>query len=340
MGLPEWATSWLRSYLTARWAFVKIDGIKSSRFRIPSGVPQGSHLGPLLFILFTADLCGLIQSEKLFFADDLKIFRAILSRIDCCIIQRDLDTIVKWCHANGMEVNADKCKCISFSRSRSPMQQNYEMASQTLERVSSIKDLGVIVDSRMNFNEHIATTTAKAFSLLGFVRRITKSFRDVYAMKSIYCAVVRSVLEYAVQVWAPYHQVQADRIERVQRSFVRYVLRQLPWNDPIRLPPYDHRCRLIGLDTLASRRVMAQRIFCFDLLTGIIDCANLLRQMNFHAPVRHLRQNTLFHLPTHRTLYDHNNPLHSCCRYFNEVHDMFDFNRTKTIFKSYSLCNH
>lgn len=334
MGLPEWIIAWLESYLTERFAFVKVHGYESARFTIPSGVPQGSHLGPLLFVLFIADLCDLIQSEKLFYADDLKIFKTILSQMDCCVIQRDLDTIRNWCSANGMDTNAEKCKVISFTRSRAPIQQSYSIGVHELDRVTSVKDLGVVVDNKVTFNEHIATTTAKAFSLLGFLRRITKSFQDVYALKSIYCTVVRSVLEYAVQVWSPYHQVQSNRVERVQKSFLRYALRRLPWNDSIRLPPYEHRCMLIGLDTLASRRILLQRVFCFDLLTGNIDCGDLLQQLNIHVPNRRLRHPTFLYIPTHRTLYGHHNPLHSCCRYFNDVYDKFDFNITKMTFKN------
>lgn len=334
MGLPEWITIWLHSYLTDRLAFVKVHGCESDRFDIPSGVPQGSHLGPLLFVLFIADLSPLIQSQKLFYADDLKIYRAILTRMDCCILQRDLDNITKWCRANGMEVNAGKCKSMSFTRSRTLMHQCYLIDSHELDCVTTMKDLGIIVDSKLKFNEHISTTTAKAFSLLGFLRRITKSFHDVYAMKAVYCAVVRSVLEYAVQVWAPYSQVQCSRVERVQRSFVRYALRRLPWNDAVRLPPYENRCMLMQLETLASRRIMLQRLFCFDLLAGNIDCGELLFQLNIHAPTRRLRNHALFYLPTHRTLYGHFNPLHFCCRLFNEVSDNFDFNITKTTFKN------
>lgn len=334
MGLPEWVTTWIHSYLTTRLAFVKVHGYSSKRFGIPSGVPQGSHLGPLLFILFINDLAALISSEKLLYADDLKIFRNILSHLDCCALQRDLDTLLRWCQINRMDVNVTKCNVIAFTRSRTPILSDYSIGLHKLSSVNTIKDLGVVMDSKANFNEHIAITTSKAFSLLGFLRRVTKSFYDVYALKTLYCAIVRSVLEYAVQVWAPYHQVQVHRIERVQRSFVRYALRRLPWNDPIRLPSYESRCMLIGLSTLSSRRTLLQRMFCFDLITNRIDCEDLLRQINFHAPRRRLRTQVLFYIAPHRTLYGRHNPLDNCCRLFNEAAEHFDFNISKTTYKN------
>jgi len=116
-----------------------------------------------------------------------------------------------------MEININKCKTISFCRIRSPIYFDYKINGADLERVNSIKDLGVTVNSKMTFNEHIAATSAKAFAMLGFMRRNTKDFKDVYALKTLYCSLVRSVLEYAVVVWAPYQVGQAARMESVQR---------------------------------------------------------------------------------------------------------------------------
>lgn len=191
-----------------------------------------------------------------------------------------------------------------------------------------------MVDNKLKFSEHIATTTAKAFAMLGFLRRNTKYFDDHYALKTLYCSLVRSVLEYAVVVWAPYQTTQSARIESVQRRFLKYALRILPWRDPMNLPRYSHRCLLIRLPTLADRRTLLQRLFIFDVITGNIDCSSILENVWFHAPLRRLRGNDLLRIPGHHTLYGYNNPLDVCCRKFNEVCDRFDFNISKDSFKN------
>jgi len=333
LGLPDWITHWLHSYLVSRKAYVKVRSARSPSFDTPSGVPQESHLGPLIFILFINDLCYCLKSSKLLYADDLKLYRTIITLVDCCALQADVDILYRWCETNGMEININKCKTISFCRIRSPICFDYKINGADLERVNSIKDLGVTVNSKMTFNEHIAATSAKAFAMLGFMRRNTKDFKDVYALKTLYCSLVRSVLEYAVVVWAPYQVGQAARMESVQRRFLRYALRTLPWRDPVDLPRYDERRLLIRLPTLAERRILLQRLFIYDVITGNIECASILEHVWFHAPPRRLRSGNLLWIPGHRTVYGYNNPLDVCCRIFNEVRDKFDFNISKNTFK-------
>ncbi|KXJ69408.1 hypothetical protein RP20_CCG027228 [Aedes albopictus] len=334
MGLPSWLTRWILSYLTERNAHVRIGDTRSAAFEITSGVPQGSHLGPLLFVLFVNDLCEIIESPKLMFADDLKFFRVIASLVECCAIQADIDVLSNWCKLNGMEVNVRKSNVITFSRKTSTVLFDYKMSSTSITRVSTIKDLGVLLDSKLNFAQHIAATTAKAYATLGFVKRNTQQFEDVYCLKTLYCALVRSVLEYCVLVWAPYHATQINRIERIQRNFIRYALRRLPWNDAIRLPPYEQRCGLIHLPTLASRRILLQRLFVYDVLCNNVASSTLLSAVNFNVPARATRQTSFIRLPVHRTEYGRNNPFEVCCRRFNEVYVSFDFNVSKLVFKN------
>lgn len=196
---------------------------------------------------------------------------------------------------------------ITFTRRQSIISFDYSLDNTSLEKVRTIKDLGVTLDSKLRFNEHISVTTAKANAMLGFLRRNTSQFDNVYALKSLYCALVRSILEYGVQIWAPYHAVHIERIERVQKRFLRFALRGLPWNDPVNLPPYENRCALIGLQSLASRRVMLQRLFTFDVIRNNIDCSSLLENVRLHVPIRQLRNRQLLWIPGHSTLYGLNN---------------------------------
>ncbi|XP_062699172.1 uncharacterized protein LOC134284397, partial [Aedes albopictus] len=118
---------------------------------------------------------------------------------------------------NGMQANPSKCKVITYTRKHEPIRFEYSMDSAMLQRVNSIKDLGITLDSKLKFNEHISKTIAKANSMLGFLRRNTADFDDIYALKALYCSLVRSGLEYGVQIWAPYRGVHELRIENVQK---------------------------------------------------------------------------------------------------------------------------
>lgn len=247
---------------------MKVKSTRSRTFNIPSGVPQGSVLGPLIFIIYVNDLYELLSSFNLSYADDLKIFRVIASSADCVELQEDINRLLIWCDDNGMRVNSKKCKVISFSRSNSISLHQYNMGLDFLERVDSICDLGVTIDSKLRFNEHISIITAKAFTVLGFIRRHASGFTDIYCLKTLFCSLVRSILEYASPVWSPFYVKHNLAIERIQKSFLRFALRHLPWNDPINLPSYPERLKLINLESLSARRIRSQRLFVFDLITN------------------------------------------------------------------------
>lgn len=332
LGFPLWLCTWLRSYLVDRKAFVKCGTVSSDTFAIKSGVPQGSHLGPLLFTLSINDICVIIRSEKILFADDLKIYRKIKDSVDCVALQNDLQSLNEWCKVNRMQVNVKKTKVISFYRSEGTTIHQYTLESTVIDRVTSIRDLGIIVDKSLTFKEHLSVTISKAITTLGFIIRNTKDFDDVYVLKTLYCSLVRSILEYAIQIWAPRQIGELRLLESVQKRFLRYALRSLPWNDPIRLPPYLSRCQLIRLESLGGRSEMLRRLFIFDLLQGNINCSSLLAAVPIHAPTRSLREFEFLRIPNygHRTFF---NPFVECCRLFNDVYYVFDFNVSKTMFK-------
>ena len=333
LGFPRWLTAWIRSYLLSRSGYVRLGGVQSRKFSIPSGVPQGSHLGPLIFILFVNDICDRLQSQKLMYADDLKIFRTITSVIDCVALQQDIEIIREWCCLNGMTVNPSKCKSISFTRSAAPICYGYTFDCHEMHRVCSIRDLGLLIDRKLNFSEHVSATTAKAFAMLGFLRRNTAEFENINALKMLYITMVRSIMEFAVQVWAPHHANQRDRLEKVQRRFTLFALRRLPWRNGVWWSSYSDRCTLLGLQSLEQRRIFLQRMFVFDILSDRIDCPQLRNEINVYRPVRQLRNQPLLRIPFHRTLYGYNRPIDRCCRFFNDVSNEFSPELPRNNFK-------
>jgi hypothetical protein len=134
--------------------------------------------------------------------------------------QSDLNKLSEWCERNSLFFNVDKCKTLTFSRTLYPVEFAYMLAGTVLDRVSSINDLGVIMNEKMNFSEHVNVMVGKAFAMLGFIRRPSFEFRDPYTLKSLYTSLVRPKLEYASCVWNPFYDVHVDKIERVQKWFI------------------------------------------------------------------------------------------------------------------------
>jgi Reverse transcriptase (RNA-dependent DNA polymerase) len=144
--------SWFSSYLSGSTQTVRIGINKSSQIIVKSGVPQGSHLGPLLFLLFINDIIFVLRSMSvLLYADDMKLFMPIIDRNDCDRVQMDLENVCEWCEMNKLYLNISKCKVITFSRARSTEYFDYSLNGLILERVNDIRDLGVV----LSFEKHI-----------------------------------------------------------------------------------------------------------------------------------------------------------------------------------------
>lgn len=187
---------WMESYLTGRWMSVKIRDHVSEQFAITSGVPQGSHLGPFIFLLYLNDVNFAIKCGKLSFADDFKLYFSIRKSTDAVLLQEQLNMFVGWCDTNRMALNASKCSVISFSRKHTPFIYNYSLNGTCFKRDSVVKDLGVMLDSKLTYKDHISYVASKASAQLGFIFRMSKHFKDIHCLKALYCSVVRSILEY------------------------------------------------------------------------------------------------------------------------------------------------
>jgi hypothetical protein len=138
----------------------------------------------------------------LLYADDLKIFFPVASNSDFATdiydfanAQVELDVFSQWCIDSGMQLNLEKCKSMSFTRSRFTRHFQYELSGHRLDSVDSICDLGVVLDSKLNFTSHIDSLVAS--------RVILEEFRDPYTLKTLYNSFVRSHLDYASVVWNP-----------------------------------------------------------------------------------------------------------------------------------------
>ena len=224
IGIQGELLEWLTSYLTDRTQIVRIQSFHSTEIKIPSGVPQGSHLGPLLFNIYINDIEScFVSAFFLLFADDLKFYLKVQDQHDCIRLQADLDRLTQWCDQNGMELNNNKCQLMIFSRGRSPLNHVYHIKGSSLFLAPQIKDLGVMLDSHLSFTPHLDSVVSKSLQMLGFIKRNTKDFLNIPSIKLLYCSLVRPHLEYCSSVWSPSYNVHIQAIDRVQHKFLRYI---------------------------------------------------------------------------------------------------------------------
>lgn len=154
---------WINSYLVGREQYVSANNCESARVKVPSGVPQGSHVGPLFFNFYINDLPKIFKSSSvLLYADDTKIYKQITCVDDAVALQEDLNSFFMWCSHNGLEVNVKKCVSMPYTKKRNKIEYVYSLGGELLEKVVYFKDLGVVFDSKLSFNRHISDMSAAA----------------------------------------------------------------------------------------------------------------------------------------------------------------------------------
>lgn len=334
IGFSPKLLKWMKSYLSDRSQKVLYKNTVSRVIKVSSGVPQGSHLGPLLFNIYINDLPRTAQHCKvLMFADDVKICYSYIAGSEISYLQPDLERFAEWCDNNHLRINVAKCKQMSFSW-RQISRQSYQINGAELDTVTEFRDLGVLVDNKLRYNCHIQEIVNKSKSLLGFMKRWSKEFKDPYITKLLFTTIVRPSLEYASPVWNPHYEVYSDMIESVQKQFLIFALSHFEWNPQEDLPPYESRLKLIRLPTLQSRRTTSNVLFLHKLLTGEIDSPSLLSSVNINVPAnperlqRSQRRYELIYLKTCTTNYADNEPLRHICRDYNNLYEFICFSKT------------
>ena len=247
--------TYIRLFLSDRWQRVKVGESFSKWERVTSGVPQGSVLGPLLFLIYINDMPDILNLCKAkLYADDSKIYRAgprTLPRV--AGIQRDLTTFEIWCSSWQLNVNASKCSVLKIGFQRNDHMPMYQLGENMLDVKSSMKDLGVLVDSHLDFSQHCSAICSRTSRKIGLVYRCFAS-RDLCFMVQMFVTHVRPVLEYNTEVWSPGYVKDIDMVENVQRRYTKRIkglfdlsypdrLIDKMWFAVVRITPYKERSR-------------------------------------------------------------------------------------------------
>ncbi len=308
--------SLITSYLTFRKCCVSHLGAKSRYFTPTSGVPQGSVLGPLLFLIFINDIGScFVNTEFLLYADDLKIYKQINSEVDRTLMQNDLKKLCIWCTENKMQINISKTNIISFSNRRNNKIYDYFLDDIKLLRCESIKDLGVYFTSKFKFNEHVDKMVNNAASALGRLKHLCRDFNKLEVILNLYKALVYSKLEFGSLIWDPWQQILIDKCESINKKFIRFLnfkFRNLNLYDV----SYRERLDFLNLKELQNRRKSKQINFIEKILNKNIDCPQLTKKLHFKTPVYPLRRNEIFHTETMKNNYT--SPINSMMKQYNQ----------------------
>ncbi len=221
-GVRGRTNAWIRDFLTDRKQTVVLNGASSCETKVRSGVPQGSVLGPCLFLFYINDLPEGLRSEVRLFADDTVVYISVSLVQDAETLQRDLAKLEEWEKKWGMQFHPGKCQVIIFTRKRKPIRHTYMLHGQALENVKEAKYLGVTFQEDMKFTTHIDNISASANRSLGFIKRNLR-INSTQLKTTAYKALVCPLLEYAPTVWDPHTQKGIKQVEKVQRRAARYV---------------------------------------------------------------------------------------------------------------------
>jgi len=257
-GFDRRTTRWIRNWLNGCTQRVAVNGSMSTCRPVMSGVPLGSVLGSVLFYIFVGNMDSGTECTLSKFANDTKLCGVVGTLKGRDAIQHDLDRLESWACMNRMKLNKAKCKVLQVGQDNP--KHKYRLGREWLESSSEEKDLGVLVDEKLNMSWQCVLAAQKANHILGCIKRsVVSRWREV--LLPLYSGLVRPHLEYCVQLWNPQHKKDMDVLEQVQRRAAQ-MIRGLEYLS------YEDRLRELGLFSPEKRRLWGDLLAAFQYLKG------------------------------------------------------------------------
>ena len=278
--LNEDVVGWITSFLSDRTQRVVVDGYSSDESPVLSGVPQGSVLGPVLFLLFINDIADDLSSIVRLFADDCIVYRQINCRDDQIALQRDLDKLVEWAQTWGMEFNIKKCNILTITwKTSKKLTYTYKMEGQVVEGVRSTKYLGITLTDKLKWNLHINKISGAANRMLGFMWRNLRNSPKTIKEKA-YTSFVRPKLEYSSSIWDPHVQKDVKQLEMVQHRAARFVT-NCPHQHTDQQPSITAKIKELGWEPLKDRRRKNRLVMLYRVVNNLVEVPT-----SYHPEVR------------------------------------------------------
>ena len=267
---------WIKDFLSHRLQFVSINGESSEKVEVTSGVPQGSVLGPILFVYYINDLPLSVECSIKIFADDTKAYLPINSLSDKYLLQESINKLVDWSEKWQLKFNSEKCKILHIGKNNPKYEYSITEngVAKILNETSSEKDLGVFVDSLLNFEDQVDYVTKKARRLSGLIVRYI-TYKSSSIMIPLFKALIRPVLEYGNTVWCPSKRIQIDQLESIQRHFTKCIIGMGGLQ-------YTERLEALKLFSLEYRRLRGDLIEMFKMTHKIYDPLTLTSLFSFN----------------------------------------------------------
>ena len=295
IGIDGFTLRWIRSFLSQRDQTVVLEGSSSDTKPVTSGVPQGTVLGPLLFLVYINDLPQCVTSSHTrLFADDCLIYKEIRSQADADKLQVDLDALQEWEQQWMMSFHPQKCQLLRITRKKSPVKASYVIHGHTLAEADTAKYLGVSLHKHSSWSPHVNATAKKANGTRAFLQRNLRKAPTAVKMRT-YESLIRPILEYSGVVWDPHTAQDVNKLEMVQRRYARYTSR-----DYGRTSSVTAMLKTLGWEPLAERRAKARITMMYRIVHGLVDI--LASDHIILAPASRRTGNAQFRVPYARTL--------------------------------------
>ncbi|KAK3101483.1 hypothetical protein FSP39_003928 [Pinctada imbricata] len=250
--------NWLEDFLNNRKQRVVLNDTHSDWGDVTSGIPQGSVLGPILFLIYINDLPDVVHNIAKLFADDTKLYSVVNNSNQQFTLQEDINKLTDWSNEWLLKFNIDKCKHLHLGRQTN---YTYTMAGKEITKINNEKDLGIIIDNELKFQTHICTQVKKANQILGLIKR-SFSYLDEEMFLTLYKSLVRPHLEYGSNIWSVIYKKEAISIENVQRRATKLLtnLKDLSYCD---------RLKHLGLPTLEYRRLRSDMVETYKIMNNL-----------------------------------------------------------------------
>ena len=262
IGVGRELLTWIKNFLTNRKQIVEVNGGLSDETDVRSGVPQGTVLGPLLFLIFVSDIDKDVNHSKLSsFADDTRILKIIKKPDDCQELQQDLEKVCLWVIENNMSLNENKFEALRCGKHPAEEIKYRTEGNILIPFKDSVKDLGILVQNDGKFDQNIGEICRKSRRQAGWILRTFKT-REPLAMLTLYRALVLPIAEYCCQLWSPAAIGMIKELEGIQRTFTSIIrgMEHLTYWD---------RLKALSLYSLQRRRERYAIIYVWKIIQGL-----------------------------------------------------------------------